>query len=90
MAKGKKTGGRQKGTPNKDTAWLHDICEQEGVMPFREMIIAAKQIDEPKSRCDAFEKVSQYLYPKRKAMELTGKEGEDLGIKIVIEDYGKK
>lgn len=88
-AKGQRTpgSGRQPGTPNKATQDLLLICEQEGVEPFRAMVIAAKQIDEPKSRCDAFEKVSQYVYPKRKAIEHSG--GMDTGIAAQMERFSR-
>lgn len=84
-----KTGGRQKGTPNKSTQTLLSICEEEGVDPFRAMLIAAKQITNNVDKVNAYEKICQYLYPKRKALELDGA-GEDGGIKIIIEDYASK
>jgi hypothetical protein len=33
------------------------------------MVIAAMEIDEPKAKVDAWEKVCQYIMPKRKAIE---------------------
>lgn len=85
----KKWGGRAKGTPNKNTQNLLSICEEEGVDPFRAMLIAAKQITNCVDKVNAYEKICQYLYPKRKALELDGA-GEDGGIKIQIFDYGSK
>lgn len=85
----KRYGGRIKGTPNKSTQDLLKICEEEGIEPFRAMLRQLAELDEPKDRFDALEKVCQYLYPKRKALELGG-DAENAGIRIVIEDYGKK
>lgn len=39
---GVKTGGRQKGTPNKDTQELKEIAERLGVNPFEVMLLFAK------------------------------------------------
>lgn len=44
----------------------------------------------PELRQKAAKDACEYLYPKRKALEVSGKDGEDIGIKIIIEDYGKK
>jgi CMP-2-keto-3-deoxyoctulosonic acid synthetase len=63
--------GRKRGTPNKQTKMLMDICEEEGIDPFRAMIKAASRISHPKDQVDAYEKICQYIYPKRKAIEHT-------------------
>jgi hypothetical protein len=90
MAKGLKTGGRQKGSLNKKTLDLLKICEEEGIEPFREMVRECARMDQPKERFDALEKICQYLFPKKRAIEVTGDDGEDLGIKVTIVDYGGK
>lgn len=83
-----KYGGRAKGTPNKSTQNLLDICEQEGIEPFRAMLRAFKDIEDPVRQVDALEKICQYLYPKRKAIELST--DEDSGFQIIIKDYSDK
>jgi hypothetical protein len=91
MAYGKKTGGRQKGGLNKKTLDLMKICEEEGIEPFREMVRQCRLIDDAVERFTALEKICQYLFPKKRAVEVTGEDGEELGIKISIVDYqGKK
>lgn len=89
-AKGQpKTGGRQKGSLNKKTTELFAICEEEGIDPFRAMLKAIHEMDEPKERFDACEKVCQYLYPKKRAVEVANPDGESMGFKIVVEDFQK-
>lgn len=84
-----KAGGRAKGTPNKKTADLMAICAKHKVEPFEAMIIAAQELEDPEKRVNAWEKVSQYLYPKRKALELDI-DPESAGFRVVIEEFGKK
>lgn len=73
--------GRKKGTPNKSTQDLMEICEQEGIEPFRAMVrLAAKEKDEWK-QFDLLKEIAQYLYPKRKAIEHSGKDGGAIEIK---------
>jgi len=38
---GKKTGGRKKGTPNKDTAEAQRLCEELGIDPFKILLLFA-------------------------------------------------
>lgn len=63
--------GRRKGTPNKSTQNLMKICEEEGIDPFRAMLRAAQKVTQPKDQVDAYEKICQYIHPKRKAIEHT-------------------
>ncbi|ODB82747.1 hypothetical protein A3193_18535 [Candidatus Thiodiazotropha endoloripes] len=79
MAKGVKTGGRQKGTPNKDKQPLLDALE--GKWPGYHPVIAMAEIanDEklPKElRFQAHKEVAQYIEPKKKAVELSQGSGE--------------
>jgi hypothetical protein len=43
----------------------------------------------PERQLEAVKEACQYMYPKRKAIELSNKEGSE-GFKIIFEDYGKK
>lgn len=78
MAKGRKTGGREKGTPNKLTkelrAVLKDLLHQE----FEELPNHFEGL-EPKERIELLIKLLPYALPKVK--EVHYKEGEpiDLG-----------
>lgn len=95
----KKTGGRQKGTPNKRTLLLNEKFEEMGVdLPERiereirrlkaiERRIRKKFPKEPerrvpyiKSRLATYLELMNYMYPKRKAIELTGQDGGPLDV----------
>ncbi len=66
----KRYGGRGKGTLNKATTALEAICIEEGIDPFRGLCKLAKCGD-PLLSFSAIKELCQYLYPKRKALEVT-------------------
>lgn len=77
----KKWGGRQKGTPNKDTQALQDriASKYPGWDPVEAMAeIARDEQNDVMIRLAALKEVSQYIHPKRKAIEHTGKDGTPL------------
>lgn len=92
FAKGKpraKGAGRVKGTPNKKTQSLLDMCAERNYDPVLAMIdIAQDENADPAMRLQAHKEVAQYVYPKRKALEhsIDG----DAGFKVVLEDYTSK
>lgn len=67
-----KTGGRKPGTLNKNTQDLMAKCEAKGVDVFELMLEYATEPCEAGLRFQALKELSQYLYPKRKALEITG------------------
>jgi hypothetical protein len=90
MAKGRKTGGRKKGTPNKKTQVAAEILEELGFCPIRKGVEmferALEEFEEDRSdyRFKYLEiahaeikDLRQYVFPKRKAIDLTSK-GEAL------------
>lgn len=83
-----KTGGRQKGTPNKITQDIALRCEEMGCDPIKILMEFALHHPEDSTRFDAAKELCQYLYPKRKAMELSN--ADDKGFRLVIEDYTSK
>lgn len=71
MAKGYKTGGRQKGTPNKETGDLFGLCVSKGLNVFERMVeIAAIESNADKQFSQLLE-IAPYLYAKRKALEVS-------------------
>ena len=69
---GPKTGGRVKGTPNRKTQVLVEKLERLGCDPIEGMARIAEApetVPELKVRCYA--ELAQYVYPKRKAVEMT-------------------
>lgn len=73
MAKGKKTGGRVKGVPNKTTTELKeffdsvDVCLPEMVLQLLPNISDGKKVD-------ALLRMMEFIYPKRKAVEVKNEE----------------
>jgi hypothetical protein len=77
----KKFGGRQKGTPNKPTTDLFEICRAKGINVFEAMLDQIPLIQDPFAKLTALEKIDQYLYSKRKALEVSHEFDEDLAQK---------
>lgn len=70
MAKGLKTGGRQKGTANKKTALVQEILFNNNCDPIEGMILIAQDTSHtPELRGKMFSELAQYIYPKRKSIE---------------------
>lgn len=87
----KKTGGRAKGTPNKKTQDVIDKLEELNCDPIEGMARIALEAhdngDLPLAG-NMYKELAQYVAPKRKAIEHTGQNGEDLFpefIKVVHE-----
>lgn len=82
MAKGYKTGGRKKGTPNKATSELKSLLEGFGYDPIAEMVELAQ---DPETSKELKQRIAsefcQYLYPKRKAIDVSGE------MSVTLEDY---
>lgn len=73
MAKGIKTGGRQKGTPNK-RALSDDLlakCEARGIDVF-DMLLDFTGEAPMELRLAALKELMRYLYPQKKAIEHSG------------------
>lgn len=62
--------GRRKGTPNKSTQSLIDKCSDAGLDVFGSMIELAKSGD-PDIQITMLKELAGYIYPKRKALEIT-------------------
>jgi len=84
-----KTGGRKKGTPNKATYPVAELCEKLGCNPI-EALIAFCKSQHPDFRFAAAKELAQYLHPKRKAVELSGPNGGDLFQSLTDEELSRK
>lgn len=75
---GKKTGGRSRGTPNKKTIELSEkirkFCKERGYQEYDPVLQMVDVAHDDKAdigiKLQAAKEVAQYLYPKRKAMEI--------------------
>ncbi|RLW63582.1 MAG: hypothetical protein B6D73_15185 [gamma proteobacterium symbiont of Stewartia floridana] len=88
MAKGKKTGGRQAGTPNKDKQPLLDALRERfpDYHPVLAMAEIANDEEAPRElRFQAHKEVSQYIEPKRKALEVSQGKGEPFVFNMVFD-----
>jgi hypothetical protein len=75
MANGFKSGGRQKGTPNKRTVALAERLEALNCDPVSELVSLAQDTDiDPSIRVRCYTELLAYLHPKRKAVEVSGVE----------------
>lgn len=83
----KRYGGRAKGVVNRKTQTLIEKCEAKGVDVFELMLEYAIHPCEPALRFAALKELAQYVYPKRKALEVTG---EVEHIIVHVHDYTSK
>lgn len=63
--------GRQKGTANRFTQNLMEICKEKGLDVFEAMAEVALNPENP-NQFQAMKELAQYLYPKRKSLEHSG------------------
>ena len=73
MAKGKKTGGRVAGTPNKNNQTIMDKLAALDCDPIAGMATIAKESMRAKdyvTALNAFKELGQYVAPKRKSIEM--------------------
>ena len=73
MAKGRKTGGRQKGTPNKRTQEVVAKIEASGLTPLDYMLKVMRDENEVLDvRLDAAKAAAPYVHPRLASIENTG------------------
>jgi len=71
-----KTGGRKLGTPNKNSHALSERLERLGCDPIEGLAkIALDPATKPELKVLCFAELAQYVYPKRKAVDLGLNEG---------------
>lgn len=81
MAAGVKTGGRQKGTPNKVKKELRLAIASSGASPLDFMLAVLREDSFPVAlRLAAAKDAAPYIHPKLANIELTGKDGKDLAL----------
>lgn len=65
MARGRKTGGRTKGTPNKKTTKLAEEVKRKGVTPLEYMLEVLRNEENPADvRMDAAKSAAPYVHSK--------------------------
>jgi len=90
MAIGKKTGGRTRGTPNKDKESLLKMIQSVGCRhPIEGLAIIAKQAHDDGDISlakDAYKELAQYVVPKLKAVEHSGRVENDQPLVIILDN----
>lgn len=64
--------GRKKGTPNKATEALEEICARRGLIPFEALIDLYQSAEKDEIKFNCLKELSGFLYAKRKAIEISG------------------
>ena len=83
MAKGRKTGGRMKGTPNKATIARQAEIATSGLTPLEFMLsVMRDEQADTATRLDAAVKAAPYVHPKLAAIDHTHS-GQDGGPRAV-------
>jgi hypothetical protein len=73
MAKGRKTGGRQRGTPNKASVEREKVIAESGLTPLKYMLRTLRDESlDLQTRMDAASKAAPYVHPKLAAIEHSG------------------
>ncbi len=90
-----KSGGRQKGTPNKKTLIkADDLLSELNVSPIQRLIeIAESDLSSIDQKINCYKEISKYTYPKFKSQELRAMPMEEIGpieIHLVSPDSPKK
>jgi hypothetical protein len=79
MALGRKTGGRQRGTPNKRTVEVSERLAALGCDPIEGMALLAMDANNPPElRGRMFAELAGYVAPKRKAVEIGSREQQQV------------
>lgn len=80
----KKLGGRKPGTPNKKSQAVQDILEAALGKSVPEAVCELLDDLKPKDRVQALLELMSYVYPKRKAIELSGRDGGPLDVYLMM------
>lgn len=83
-----KSGGRAKGVPNKKTLYflsVQETCELKGFSPIDVLIELCTHPD-PSIKIQAAKEVCQYIYPKKKALEVSASLDGNLDVKSSFEN----
>lgn len=63
--------GRSKKAPHYHTLNLFDELNRLGFNPVAELVLTLAEIDDPKDRADIIEKIWRYVFPQRKAVDIS-------------------
>ena len=81
--RGKKTGGRTKGVPNKTTRDVREAIAEFARANVDSMGAWLNAVEDPAKRMDLFLRAVEYHIPKLSRAELTGEGGGPVGLVVV-------
>ena len=82
-----KTGGRKKGTPNRATLTVAEKLAALGCDPISGMArIAMDENNSPETRGRYYSELAQYLYPKRKPVEVPNEQGLVIHVNTTLDN----
>jgi hypothetical protein len=85
MARGMKTGGRVRGTPNRRTAELQERLEELGIDPVLGLAHIAKDpCVSAELRARVLIDLMSYIWPKRKALDIASEGAPAISIRLGI------
>ena len=82
--KGRKTGGRKKGTPNKVTGEIRDILREVLTSEAQAIPALLSQIEEPAKRLELLAKFLPYVAPRLQSVEVEKPKGNQQGFSGVL------
>ena len=88
-----KYGGRKKGSTNKKTQEFQDILDAMKFSPAREAIKSLRLVDDPIKHAELCIKLMEFIYPKRKAIDVSSEDGSLLtatDLFAALEKYDEK
>lgn len=84
MAKGQKTGGRQKGTPNRVTAAREAEIAESGLTPLDYMLDVLRSPERSDAeRFEAAKAAAPYVHPRLSTIEASGPNGGPIPIERI-------
>ena len=91
MALGKKTGGRQKGTPNKTTSFTKAVI-QDILSEYYDTGLLSQDMKalEPKERVDAMLKLAAFVTPKPQSVDMSITTGKPKTIEDTLEELSEE
>jgi hypothetical protein len=83
--KGERRGGRGKGVPNRPSKELANYLKKWKIDPIKELKVALDNEGlAPNDRASIALRLLEFIYPKRKAVEMTGLDGDDVRFTINV------
>lgn len=85
MARGRKTGGRQKGSFNKDVTSVRHLAQPYGPEAIQVLVDAMRNTEKPELSVNAAQQLLDRAYGRpTNSTEISGKDGAPVGLKVNV------